>query len=322
MTFEELREKHPRFVYEGFTQEYDGENLKIKFGFLVDPNIAFFPEVTFPGVSKDRLEEIGEEPLSNLIFNLGLVELLSYWKAFCSKEIVVRSGVLNDEQLEFWYTLLFKGLGEFYFKNEIDFTVPDFVTIKSDEGEPTPFLGMPKQRDLIPVGGGKDSAVTLGIFEEAKKDFTPLVLLTKTDGLGGSSALAVSKESLKEPIVIERKIDPKLLELNKEGYLNGHTPFSAYLAFVCALAAVLYDYKSIIVSNESSANEGNTEYQGIFINHQYSKSFEFEKAFDAYARNFLAGNILYFSFLRPLNELQIARLFFRLPQVSRGLQKL
>jgi UDP-N-acetyl-alpha-D-muramoyl-L-alanyl-L-glutamate epimerase len=114
-----------------------------------------------------------------------------------------------------------------------------------------------------------------------------------------------------EPIIIKRVIDPKLLELNNQGYLNGHTPFSAYLAFLSTLAATLYDYKNIVVSNESSSNEGNIEYLGKVVNHQYSKTFEFEQKFRDYAEKYLAP-IKYFSFLRPLSELQIAKLFSHL----------
>ena len=60
-------------------------------------------------------------------------------------------------------------------------------------------------------------------------------------------------------------------------------------------------------SNESSANEPSVV--GTDINHQYSKSFEFENDFRNYEKEFLKTNIEYFSLLRPLTELQIAMLF-------------
>jgi len=119
---------------------------------------------------------------------------------------------------------------------------------------------------------------------------------------------------LQNPIVVQRTIDPKLLELNRAGYLNGHTPFSAYLAFLTTLCAALFDSKYIAVSNERSSNEGNVEYLGKAINHQYSKSFDFEKKFRAYSKKYLAEDIEYFSFLRPLYEIQIARLFSNYPK--------
>jgi hypothetical protein len=118
----------------------------------------------------------------------------------------------------------------------------------------------------------------------------------------------------KEPIIVERKIDPKLLELNRKGFLNGHTPFSAYLAFLSVLCAVLFGQKFIAFSNERSSNEGNVKYLGKIINHQYSKSFDFEKRFREYSKKYLAKNVEYFSFLRPLYEIQIAKIFSKYPQ--------
>lgn len=45
------------------------------------------------------------------------------------------------------------------------------------------------------------------------------------------------------------------------------------------------------------------------INHQYSKSIAFEKDFRDYVYNYINEDINYYSFLRPLSELQIALLF-------------
>ena len=113
-------------------------------------------------------------------------------------------------------------------------------------------------------------------------------------------------------MVILRRLDPKLLELNKAGFLNGHTPFSALLAFVSVFTALLSKSRYVALSNESSANASTVP--GSKINHQYSKSFEFEQDFHNYVKKYIHPDVLYFSFLRPLNELQIAALFSGFPQ--------
>jgi hypothetical protein len=111
-----------------------------------------------------------------------------------------------------------------------------------------------------------------------------------------------------------RKIDPKLIELNKQGYLNGHTPFSAYLAFIASTVAYLNGYNEVILSNEASASEANTNDFQIPVNHQYSKSIEFEEKFRKYLESSLKIPVNYYSFLRPLLEAQIAALFARYPK--------
>ena len=163
-----------------------------------------------------------------------------------------------------------------------------------------------KDRELVLVGGGKDSAVTLEKISQTKKEFNCL-LLNPTD-----AALKITEAAgCKNPIIIKRTIDPKLLQLNEHGYLNGHTPFSAYLAFLGILVGVVYDYKNIVISNESSANEANVTWLGHKINHQYSKSKEFEKDFQDYCKKYLAPANFY-SYLRALNELAVSEKFSKL----------
>jgi hypothetical protein len=64
------------------------------------------------------------------------------------------------------------------------------------------------------------------------------------------------------------------------------------------LFSYLYNYKYIILSNEKSASEENLIWNSLKINHQYSKSFEFEKDFVEYKNKYISKNIKYFSLLR------------------------
>lgn len=308
MGFKQLRDKHPQFIYEGFEILPDGNNIRIIFNFTTFPDIKFRPEIVLPNVSLNK-------NIDNLVFNLGLVEMLSYWKATCSPQIIIKAGYLNEEQIKFWKNLLIKGLGEFFYTNQIDFTQVDLVNfIVDSKNKFDKFYGQLKDRDLVLVGGGKDSAVTLDSISKSGKEFNCL-LLNPTD-----AAIKIADAAgCKNPIIIKRTIDPKLLELNKQGYLNGHTPFSAYLAFLSTLSSVIYDFKNIIVSNESSSNEGNVSWMGqkkdvsYEINHQYSKTTEFEKDFREYSKKYLALTN-YYSFLRSLGELEISELFSKMPK--------
>ncbi len=311
MKFNDLRKKHGRFIYKGYETKFEQGNLKIVFDFLLEPDIKFNPEVTAPNVSKARLDEIGPEVLQNLVFNLGMVDLLSYWKAACSPQIVIKAGYLNGEQIEFWKKLLIKGLGEFFYTNKIVFTQEDLVEfVRQPERLQAEFAGYDgqlKDRDLVLVGGGKDSAVTLESISKKGKEFSCLLLNPN------QAAIEVAQVGgCQNPIIVKRTIDPKLIELNKSGYLNGHTPFSAYLAFLSTLVGVLYDYKNLVISNETSSDEGNVKWLGQEINHQYSKTKEFEQDFREYEKKYLSGAVNYFSFLRSWGELRVAETFSKL----------
>jgi len=302
MSVERLREKHPTFTYKSFRIVRTDKNLTVDFNFVLEPGINFCPTVSIPCLEKSEKAEI-----ENLAFHLGLVELISYWKATCSPNIVVEAGQLNNQQIRWWHDLFIHGLGEFFFKNQIDFTKPEFLSINSTGKAPTykrNERGVLPAGDLVMIGGGKDSIVTLETLKgnAVRKN---VFMLNPT-----TAALNVTKEAgFSNPLIIRRELDPKLLELNKQGYLNGHTPFSAYLAFLGIFVGTLHDYQNIIASNEQSAGEGNILFHGLEANHQYSKSLRFEKMFRDYCAKYLSSDVQYFSFLRPLYELQIAKLF-------------
>ena len=305
-----LRSHHPQFFYNSYSYELRGKDLHIAFEFTAPPKVKFRPTLVIHGLTKGDIKRVGKQALDNLVFNLGIIEMFSYWKSTASPEIVVRAGSLNRGQISWWKNLLIKGMGQYFYENRIDFTDPNFVRIRSQGKDGlSPYKKALTGKTLVPLGGGKDGSVTWELLKGADYDITAFALNpTQTH----KQIFRVGK--IVKPITITRTIDPALLSLNKKGYLNGHTPFSAYLAFLTVITAVLFDYKYIALSNERSSNEGNVRYLGKSVNHQYSKTYEFEKNFREYSKEYLATNVEYFSFLRPLYELQIAKLFANYPQ--------
>jgi len=306
---QKLRGKYPKFIYESYSYKVSNDNLEILFNFKIEPDIKFQSEITIENIDKSRISS----KLNNLIFQLGLMEIPSYWKATCSPEIVIKGGSLTREQIKWWKDLIINGLGQFFYENQIDFRKPNFLKIKSSSiglnQAIAKFRRMNFKKVLVPVGGGKDSVVTLELLKRNKKGIQ-CFSLNPTEAAQKIMALA----GCKKPIIIRRKIGEKLLELNRRGFLNGHTPFSAYLAFLSVLAAAIFGHKYVAFSNERSASEGNVKYLGKIINHQWSKSFDFEREFRDYCPKYLTPDLEYFSFLRPLYEIQIAKLFSRWPK--------
>lgn len=340
MDLQQLRHQHPTLVYRGYQAIYQNSSLTLKYNFLLEPDIVFQPELIIPQVESTLLVSKDPALLDRLFFNLGLAEIPSYWKAACSPQIKIISHsqqqLMSTEQLAWWHDLLIKGMSEFYFTNQIDFTQENWISLQAvsaDNSETMPdyqaieFLDTKQDNQttaqpsapiktpyLIPVGGGKDSALSLGILDDHQLKYACLLLQPQSP----SAQEIVKLSHCRQTIRLERKLDPRLLELNSQGYLNGHTPFSAYLAFASTLAAYLFNCQQILVANERSANEGNTTYLGMTVNHQYSKSFAFEENFRSYAQQFLFAQQTefpeYLSLLRPLWEIQIAQLFSHYPE--------
>lgn len=324
MTLSELRTKHPALRYQAYEYHFTPAGLSVSFSFLLEPDIVFKPELTFTGPQTLELAQFSPPVLNNIVFHLGLIELFSYWKTACPPKIIVEAGSLDEDQRQWWQTLLLEGMGEFFFINQIDFTGDDFVTFVTESNQTAkypdelvhslPSVSTPQapRSILIPLGGGKDSAVTLELLKRAYANEHQVKLGTLLLNPTGA-AQAIADASGLEQIHIHRTLDPKMLELNQAGYLNGHTPFSALVAFITVLSSYLYNYEVVPVSNERSSNEGNVRYLDHEINHQYSKTFTFEHDFQEYVSRYLLPPALrtgfYFSFLRPIYELQIAKIF-------------
>lgn len=314
MKYEELKQKYPKFIYEKYSYKISGNNLEIFFDFRIPPDIRFKPRIIIENINKSQIKKTKQNVLENLIFHLGLMEIPSYWKATCSPEIEVRTGYLRGEQINWWRRLIINGMGQFFYENKIDWRSKSFLTIKSplETRSPSILDKKLKNRCLVPFAGGRDSIVTLESLKKSanwRKEIS-LFMVNPTERI-----LKTAKVSgIKNKIIVRRIVDKKLLELNKKGYLNGHTPFTALLSFLSVLCAVLFDYKNIVFSNEKSANEGDLKYLGKMINHQWAKSSEFEKMFKNYCKKYLAKNINCFSYLRKYGEMEISKMFIKYPQ--------
>jgi hypothetical protein len=308
-SFEALRQKYPVFRYERFEIDKTASQVTARFRFSIPPDIAFSPEVHFDVVS-DGWYSVPDDVLNNAVFHLGLIEAFSYWKATASPVIEVLPAAMSGPQVEWWQDLLIHGMGEYFYRNDIDFTAPGFVKISpASNASSSPYAGILPPRSLLTIGGGRDSALAAGLLRDSGHAFTCMMLNPST-----AARKIASRAAAADPVIIRRAICPELLELNRRGFLNGHTPFSAYLGFLGTVCLLLYGYSNVIVSNERSSDEGNVRYRGKEINHQYSKSFRFERLFDEYMQRYLVRNGHYFSYVRPLYELQIARLFSNFPE--------
>ena len=301
--FKELREKFTTFIYESFSINNLQNEIIIKYKFTIEGLTTFEPEIKI--LKKDlNIKDTNIENCKNAVFHIGLIELISYWKSTCSPNVIIKSGYINEEQINWFKKLYFYGLGELFFTNNIHTNINDFMNITCQSSEK--FEDYKTQNNsgyLIPIGGGKDSCVTLECLKNENDNYC-LIVNPKPVTLLCAKVAGYSNNKIVE---VKRTIDSNLLELNKQGYINGHTPFSSLLAFLSYFIADIIGKKYIALSNECSANESNVE--GEKINHQYSKSFEFENDFRNYSKKYLKGNTQYFSFLRPLNELQIAMAF-------------
>ncbi|MEI8230701.1 MAG: endonuclease domain-containing protein [Candidatus Peregrinibacteria bacterium] len=303
--------EYQSFIFDSYG--FDPATNTIELNYCLDTDIRFTEKLILP--ENVKVQGISKT-LDAALRALHIIGGISYFKTCLPKKIAFCTGTLTDDQAKFWNTVYEKGLGEFFYRNNIDFR--DLINFPHEEqtanskqqtsSDPQSPIPNPQSRVLVPLGGGKDSTVTLEMLKKAGAEATLLrvghhPLITATAKVAGLPLLTV-----------ERRIDPLLFKLNAEGALNGHIPITAYLSFLTVVLAELYGFDAIAMSDERSANIGNVDFHGMKINHQWSKSLEFERMFREYVKTFISPDIDYFSLLRPFSELSIAKQFSKLPQ--------
>ena len=228
----------------------------------------------------------------------------SYFKLLAPFTIAAPELSLTADERALVLDVYENGLGEFYARNNLH----RFGTLKIETGTrsaetPPPAL---EDRALLLIGGGKDSLVSVQLFERAGRDYTPFAVNPK-------GPIITSAEAIHhQPLFVTRVLDERMIHLGGEpGYYNGHVPSTAMNSMVAALTSVLFGYDQIVLSNERSASEGNQIFDGREINHQHSKSYPFERALNGVLGAATGGALSYFSALRPFSEARIAQIFAR-----------
>ena len=282
-------------------------SLELRYAFDLDGStndgerIEFTEQVVFEG-GRHPEDEAGRAALERAAWLVHLIAGISYYKAAVPAEILVDTGPVPAEVAAFLERLYLFGLGEFAYRNQID--LRERIRFPSSDVSPQPLAApvLPR-RTAVPVGGGKDSIVTIEALRRAGE---PMVLFSVGDP---EPIREVARVAGMDRIVVTRRISPALLDLNRRGALNGHVPISAILASIMAASSVVYGFDAAALSNERSADEGNLVWNELEINHQYSKTSAFERDFGAIVERQAVPGFTYFSFLRPFSELAISALF-------------
>jgi hypothetical protein len=235
---------------------------------------------------------------------LHIVAGISYYKAALPKKITFDSYTIGQEEADFYQLLYKQGLGEFAYRNNLSLDHIEFPYEKDDQlrHDESPAL---EEGVAVPIGGGKDSLVTATLLKESGQAFKTFVL--GDFPIIDRVTACISDMNIK----VERALSPQLFEINRLGAYNGHVPISAIIASVLSVSSFLYGFDTAILSNERSADAENLNVNGVSINHQFSKSFEFEQAFREHISKISGAGFEYFSLLRPLTELAIAERFSR-----------
>lgn len=277
----------------------DGE-ARLRYAFDDGPELV--ERIGFPGAPEPAAER--RAAFEHALDLLHWIAGVSYYKAGVPPQIAIEGRRPDAPTAAFLDTLYRHGLGEFAWHNRLDLSGRIAFPADGESAPAAPALGLPN-RSLVPIGGGKDSLVSVEIFKRAGEAATATWI--------GTSPLieACAARTGLPTLNVTRQVSPLLFDYNRAGAWNGHVPVTAINSAILVVAAILYGYDAIAFSNERSASSATLEYEGQPVNHQWSKSWAFEHAFADRVRARVAADLHYYSLLRPLSELAVAERFAR-----------
>jgi len=278
--------------------EYAAGAARLRYAFDDGPELV--EHIEFPDAPALRPER--EAAFMAALNLLHLIAGVSYYKAGVPGEIVVDSAPLDRATAELLDEIYLHGLAEFAYQNKLDLRGRIHFPRNRQTSVSAPTLNL-QRRTLVPIGGGKDSLVSVEMLKSVDEPMTAV-------WVGDSALIAACAQRTGLPLLnIKRRLASELFEYNRLGAWNGHIPVTAINSAILLCAAIVYGYDAIAFSNERSASEATLEYEGRQVNHQWSKSIDFERRLREYTKSHIAADLDYFSLLRPWSELAVTRAF-------------
>lgn len=288
--------KYNSFIFKNYSFDDTTKDLTLKYS--LDDKVFFEEKYKFDF----EFVNYNKKALDFALRQLFLIAGVSYYKTYLPKKIIIEGFSISKNASEFYSRVYQRGLGEFFYVNNLDPQTK--IAFPFDENLIDEVTETDGEGYLCAVGGGKDSLVSIDMLAKSGAKI---------------STWSLNHKQQLEPLVnrigcqhfyVDREWDSKLSnkDLLPESF-GGHVPISAIFASAGVIVAILAGKKDVVMSNERSADEPTLNYKGIDINHQYSKSSDFEKIFQTQLKNNFGNNIRYYSLLRPLSELRISKYF-------------
>lgn len=298
-TFDKSSIRAFRFVRCSFEAETGVARLVYAF----DEGPELTETVTIPG-APFALDATRAQAVEHAVRLLHLITGVSYYKAAVPNEIRIDGYAIDAATAVLMEQVYVHGLGEFAYRNGLSLHGRVRFPVAAQAPAPAAAAGL-RGHALVAIGGGKDSLVSIEALRGAGVDQT-------VTWIGGSQLIAACAARTGLPTLnIGRALAPELFEYNRQGAWNGHIPVTAINSAIMVLAALLHGVDQVVFSNERSASYGSMIPGTGEVNHQWSKGWAFESAFGAYVQSHVAADLQYYSLLRPLSELAVARQFAR-----------
>src|SRR5690606_23812614 len=149
-------------------------------------DLAFTEVLTLPRGADSAAA--GSPAFAKLLGLTAMVLGVSYFKLRAPFDITAPDIPLTAAERAFIIDVYENGLGEFYARNDLTRFGKLTLTAPDDAEERKPALDLP-DRTLLPIGGGKDSLVSVDLLTHTGVDFTPFAVNPKGPILSSVEAI-------------------------------------------------------------------------------------------------------------------------------------
>lgn len=250
-----------------------------------------------------------DEELSSFVLSFIGLSFLPRHFSLGDFDIVKSNVPLSRHVIGFFEESLVLTIAEQRYRDGRDPTKPVKIICEID-GSDFPLLSNTnfKEKILILNGGGKDTVVAVEICKTLGIDMALFsVNLENGKSLGASQGNIAKFSEIEEHHNMEIYYGEELYENHK--YSMEGLPYLMSFSFLGILPAIIHGYSYIVSGNEFSSNFGNVKFKGMDINHQYNKSYEYERLLNNLIKEHISKDLNVFSILRPFHDVQLAKLF-------------
>jgi len=288
-------------------------------------DLAFSTVYWYPGVDLEDLDRrFGRDFMERVHVHAALFEI--------NKIASLRPAVLDlgpyarhhTEALErLWRAVFHRVWAQWRYENDLpDARPPAWASRPVAAGSAAVRRDRDAGEALLFCGGGKDSLVSMKLFERGGVPFSSFAYAASSYGRVHPQRALIdglldrgAPRRREQQIVFDDFVEAPVLDLYGEAFgvrtiTAAETPSSIFGAL-----PVLLDrgYPYAVLGHEASANRGNLVWDktGEEVNHQWGKSVEAERLLDAYIRAELVEDIGVFSALMPIHDVLIFSLLRR-----------
>lgn len=286
------------FIFQDYGFDHSSSSAWFRYRF--DDEYSFEERVEFGSTIE---YDYDDNLLDAALFLSFMLVGVSYYKLYPYTNAVLEKSGLDKWRADFFQKVYREGLSQYIYENRLD--TGKMIRFSPTATEHEHIAKRYEGKGVIVLqSGGKDSLLSSALLNERG-------VRASSWYLANSHTHPAIIDQIDNPLrVIRRRLDiDGIRHAMENGGRNGHVPVTFIVTSFAIIDAILHGERSVLLSIGHEGEEPHLTYNGLPVNHQWSKSWEAEQLLSKYVTNYISSDIRVGSLLRSWSELKIAEQF-------------